>query len=172
MYAYSNMDEVELFVNGKSYGRRNVEKNWYVYWENVCYEPGQVVVKGFQNGEMIIEKVIETTGVPAKIEVQPYQKEVRENGVAIFKISITDEKERVVPTADNELYFTVEGAGSFLGAGNGNPGDHASDRIPVRRAFNGLCEVLVQAKEGIDDRIRLIVAATGLQAGICEVEIG
>lgn len=171
MYGYSNLEEVELFVNGKSYGKRTVEKDWYVSWDEVIYEPGQVVAQGFQNGEMIIEKVIETTGTSAKIEVEPYQKVVSENGVAIFKISIIDEKGRIVPTADNELHFIVEGAGSFLGSGNGNPGDHASDKIPVRRAFNGLCEVLVQAKEGVAERIRLIVAATGLQAGICEVEI-
>lgn len=171
MYGYSNLEEVELLVNGKSYGKRAVEKDWYVSWDEVIYEPGQVVAKGFQNGEIIIEKVIETTGAPAKILVEPYQKEVREEGVVIFKVSITDEKGRVVPTADNELHFTVEGSGSFLGSGNGNPGDHASDRISVRRAFNGLCEVLVQAKVGVDERIRLIVAATGLQAGICEVKI-
>ena len=172
VYAYSNMDEVELVVNGKSYGRKNVEKNWYVSWANVCYEPGRVVAKGFRNGESIVQKVLETTEVPAKIMIEPYQKVVREDGVAIFKISIIDEKGRVVPTADNELHFSVEGAGSFLGAGNGNPGDHASDKIPVRRAFNGLCEVLVQAKEGTDDKIRLIVATKGLQVGISEVEIG
>ena len=171
MYGYSNLEEVELFVNGKSYGKKVVEKNWYVSWEEVIYEPGQVVAKGFQKGETVIEKVIETIGAPAKILVEPYQKEVRENGVAIFKICITDEEGRIVPTADNELHFSIEGAGSFLGSGNGNPGDHASDRVPVRRAFNGLGEVLVQANEGVDERIRLIVAATGLQAGICEVEI-
>lgn len=171
MYAYSNMDEVELVVNGKSYDRRKVEKDWYVSWENVCYEPGQVVAKGFRNGEVLIEKRIETTGAPAKIVLEPYQDTVKENGVAIFKISITDEEGRVVPTADNELHFAIEGAGIFLGAGNGNPRDHASDRIPVRRTFNGLCEVLVRATEGMAEKIRLKVTAMGLQEGNSEVKI-
>lgn len=98
-----------------------------------------MVAKGFRNGEVLIEKRIETTGAPAKIVIEPYQETVKENGVAIFKISITDEEGSVVPTADNELHFEIEGAGIFLGAGNDNLGDHASDKIPVRRTFNSIC---------------------------------
>lgn len=171
MYGYSNLDEVELFVNGKSYGRRAVEKNWYVSWDEVMYEPGHVVAKGYRNGELLIEKILETTGIPAKIVIEPYQEQVRAGGTAIFKISIVDQNGRIVPTADNELHFNIEGAGSFLGTGNGNPGDHDTDRVPVRRVFNGLCEVLVRTEDYKNAKVILKATAAGLQSGCCEVEV-
>lgn len=171
MYGYSNLDEVELLVNGKSYGKRTVEKNWYVCWEEVIYEPGQVIARGYRDGKIILEKILETTGAPAKIVVEPYEDQVYPGGTAIFKVSIVDEQGGIVPTADNELHFSVEGAGTFLGTGNGNPGDHASDRVPVRRAFNGLCQVLVRAGSGDSKDIILTTEATGLQSGCGEVQL-
>lgn len=171
MYGYSNLEEVELLVNGKSYGKKEVEKNWYVSWDEVIYEPGQVAARGYRNGDVVIEKKIETTGNPANIVIEPYQKQVVAGKTALFKISIVDEKGRVVPTADNELYFSVEGAGSFLGCGNGNPGDHASDKMPFRRAFNGLCEVLVHVEHQKDTKVILKVSAVGLKTASYEIKI-
>lgn len=172
MYAYSNLDEIELFVNGKSYGKRKVEKDWYVSWDDVIYEPGEVLAKGYQDRSVVLEKRIETTGAPVRIVVEPYQKHLQVGEVAIFKISIVDEKGRIVPTADNELHIHIDGAGSFLGCGNGNPGDRASDRVPVRRAFNGLCEVLALTDMNESKTLICKVIAVGLEGDIAEVIIG
>ena len=51
VYCYSNLDEIELFVNGKSYGKKQMERNWYLTWENVVYETGGVTAKGYKDGK-------------------------------------------------------------------------------------------------------------------------
>ena len=74
----------------------------------------------------------------------------------------------VVPTADNKIFFTVEG-GQFLGTGNGNPGSHESDKIPVRRVFNGLCQLLVKAdNSGV---IKVAAKSNELIQGSCEIGV-
>ncbi|MBQ7792260.1 MAG: hypothetical protein IJ367_02060, partial [Clostridia bacterium] len=72
--------------------------------------------------------------------------------------------------ADNEIRFTVEGEGTFLGTGNGNPGSHEDDTLPVRRVFNGLCQLLVRPT-GQKGTIKIKAEAAGFQAGECVVTI-
>ena len=152
VYCYTNLPEAELFVNGKSYGRKHVEKNWYLVWENVAYEKGEVTAKGYKGGKVVMTETIRTTDTPANIVLEPYNDTVKQGETAIVNIKITDKNGTTVPTADNELHFAVEG-GALVGTGNGNPGDHASEKLPVRRAFNGLCQLLVKADSAKDIRV-------------------
>lgn len=92
-------------------------------------------------------KTVCTTGEPYKINARLYKNSIRVGDTAIINISITDEDGNIVPTADNKIKFEVSGNGSFIGCGNGNPGDHDSDFLPERRAFNGLCQVLIKAED-------------------------
>jgi beta-galactosidase len=165
MYAYSNMDEVELLVNGKSYGKCAVEKNWYAKWNNVKYEPGKVTAIGYQNENEILRKEIKTTGHAQNIYLQAYKDSIdKENGVGIIKVSIEDADGNIVPTADNMLSVNVVG-GQLLGTGNGNPGDHDRDNSTMRRAFNGLAEILVRPINGSEsDKIVVTVLSEGLQS--------
>lgn len=162
---YSNAEEVELFVNGVSYGRKAMEKDWYLEWENVVYEPGELMAKGYRDGQEIMAETVRTTGAAAKIELEPYKAEVNAGDTAIIQMRITDMDGAVVPTADNELHFEVRGAGEFLGTGNGNPGSHERDKVPVRRAFNGLCQLLVKATE--PGRIEITASSAGIKSGAC-----
>lgn len=145
VHAYSNLDEVEIFVNGKSYDRKTMEKNWYLTWENVIYEAGELTAKGYRDGKEVITETIKTTDAPQSIELTPYKDEVKAGDTAIINVRITDKNGLTVPSAGNEIHFTIEGAGELLGTGNGNPGDHDSEKIPVRRVFNGFCQLLVKA---------------------------
>lgn len=169
VFCYSNLDAVELFVNGKSYGRKRMERNWYLSWENVIYEPGILTVKGFRGGKLFMQKSVETTSAAYALKLTPY-KDVLSNqdDAAIIHVSIVDQEGRVVPDADNEISFTVEGAGSFLGTSNGNPGSHESDQASFRRAFHGMCQLLVR----IDSRgesIKITARSVGLQQAECVV---
>ena len=74
----------------------------------------------------------------------------------------------MVPTADDEILFQVEGAGEFLGTGNGNPADHASDKVPHRRAFNGLCQLLVVAN-GEAGAIKIAATSKNLKKAVLEI---
>lgn len=168
VYCYSNLDEVEIFVNGKSYGKKPMEKNWYLSWDDVMYESGELTAKGYKNGEAVMEKTVKTTGVSYRILMQPYCDEIRIGDTAIINISIVDENGNTHPTADNELYFEIEG-GTLLGTGNGNPGDHSSEKVPVRRAFNGLCQVLIKAEKS--GNIKVHASSANLVKGSCEIKV-
>ncbi len=167
VHCYSNLDEVELFVNGKSYGKKKMERNWYLTWENVVYEKGEATAKGYKDGKEVMTKTVKTTDAPYKIELMPYKNTIAVEETAIINVRIADKNGITVPTADNQIFFTVEG-GQFLGCGNGNPGSHENDKIPVRRAFNGLCQLLVKATDS--EMIKVTAQSDGLKQGICAIK--
>lgn len=153
VYAYSNMDEVELFVNGVSQGKKSMERNGYLQWDEVVYAPGVLSAKGYKDQEVILEEQIRTTKAAHHIEVRHIEVHQEaetllddEGNVLIYEVRVVDEDGLVVPTDDSLLRFRVEGEGEFLGAGNGNPASHEEDKVPMRRAFRGLCQVLVRKK--------------------------
>lgn len=171
VYCYSNLEEVELFVNGRSCGRKTMEKNWYLSWDQVIYEPGTLTARGYRNGKEVLTETIETTGAPDRILLLPYQNRITAGSdTAILEVRVVDSRGRVVPEADQEIHVTVAGAGSFLGIGNGNPGSHESDLLPVGRAFHGKCQILVRGgKEA--GTLTVKAEAAGLAAAECRVEV-
>lgn len=145
-----------------------MQKNWYLSWENVIYEPGELKAAGWKNGKKIIEKAVRTTGSPYGILMNPYRDRIETGDMAIVNIDIVDSGGMSVPTADNEIYFEIEG-GTFIGTGNGNPGDHSSEKIPVRRAFNGRCQLLARA-DGAGE-IKITASSNGLASAECKIEV-
>lgn len=171
VHCYSNLDEIEIFVNGRSYGRKVMQKNWYLSWENVVYEPGELMAKGYKDGVEIIVKKVKTTDCPYKIKMEAYKNEIMKNSdIAIINVRIVDKDGSIVPTADNEIYFKVEGAGGFLGVGNGNPGSHESDKLPVRRAFNGMCQLLVKSLE-MEGKIKITALSNNIIGDEITIEV-
>ena len=170
VYCYSNLDEVELFVNGKSYGKKSVEKNWYLEWENVLYEPGEVKAVGYRDGEYVMEKCVQTVGAAQGVVLSPYKEEIKIGETAIINIMAVDSEGREAVVADNELRFEVFGAGAFLGTGNGNPASHESDKIPLRRLFNGKCQLLVKAYD-YEGEIKVSVKSKGLISNSCIIKV-
>ena len=143
---YSNCEEVELFVNSKSMGKKKVIPFNRFEWELV-YKPGKLEARGYKNGKTIVKEIIETTDAPAQITLTSDTNTLKAGGhdVAIIKIAVKDAKGRVVPTANNVVKFSIEGPGKIIGTGNGNPSSHEPDKATQRMAFNGYCLVLVQA---------------------------
>lgn len=166
VYCYSNLEEIELFVNGKSLGKKKIERNWYQVWEGVVYEPGEIKAVGLKGGSGVMTETVCTTGAPYRIELAPYKTKISKNETAIVNIRVTDEKGLIVPDADNEITFKVCG-GKMIGTGNGDPGSHESDKRPVRRAFNGLCQILVRASDS--GEIKITAESSGMRKGICSV---
>lgn len=168
VHCYTNLDEAELFVNGKSYGRQRVEREWYLTWENVIYQPGEVVAKGYKDGKEVMTKTVRTTDVPCRIVAKPYKDVIGVGETAIVNIDIVDKNGDLVPTADNRLFFDIEGA-KLLGTGNGDPGDHDSEKVPTRRAFGGKCQLLVAANTS--ENIKITAKANGLEAAVCKINV-
>jgi beta-galactosidase len=146
VWVHSNLDEVELFVNGKSQGSQKVPHLGHVEWK-VKYAPGVIEARGSKDGKVVLTEKRETTGAPVAIRLTADRTEIdadRED-VAILKVEVLDAEGRPVPTADNLIGFHVSGDGALIGVGNGDPNCQESDKEPKRSLFNGLAQVIVQA---------------------------
>ena len=126
--ALSNCEEVELFLNGQSLGRKTMERNSHLAWM-VKYAPGTLSAKGYNGGNAIAETKVETTGAPAAVQLRPDRATLNADGedVSVFTVSATDAQGRVVPVAANSIHFELSGLGKILGVGNGDPSCHEPD---------------------------------------------
>jgi len=167
---FSNCDEVELFLNGQSLGKKTVITNNRLIWK-VTYAPGRLEAIGKKGGEVVAAKIVETTETVDKIELKTDCTKIKADGcdVAVISVEIQDKMGRVVPTADNLIRFSIDGPGKIIGVGNGDPSSHEPDKASMRRAFNGLCLVLIQSTEekGV---IRLESKSIGLVSKAIELD--
>ncbi len=146
VWVHSNLDSVELFLNGKSLGAKKVEPLSHLEW-SVKYEPGVLEARGTKGREVVLTAKRETTGAPTSIRLTADRTEISADGedVSVIRVEAFDQEGRPVPTADNVINFKVTGEGSLIGVGNGDPNCQESDKEPKRSLFNGLAEVIVQA---------------------------
>ena len=155
VWVNSNAEQVELFLNGKSLGQKTMEKNSHLQW-NVLYEPGILEAIGYKNGKKITAKV-ETTEQASQVVISTDKTILNADGkdVTVINISITDEKGREVPTANNMISFTISENAKIIGVGNGDPSSHEPDKCTTnlwqRSAFNGKCQVIIQAGKNTGD---------------------
>jgi len=128
--ALSNCDEVELFLNGTSFGRQAMKPQSVLRWK-VPYAPGALSATGYKGGRAVAEAKVETTGAPAAVQLRPDRAAIDADGedVAVVTVSIADAKGRVMPVAGNEVSFELEGPGRILGVGNGDPSCHEPDKF-------------------------------------------
>jgi beta-galactosidase len=164
VWAHSNADEVELFVNGKSAGRKTVTKDLHVEW-TVPYQPGKIETFAYKAGKVILKDRRETAGAPAKIVLTTDRASLINDGMdcTVIKAEVFDAKGRPVPKADNLITFAISGPGAVIGVGNGNPNSHEADKASQRKAFNGLCCVIVQVTGA--GGITVTASAEGLVVG-------
>ena len=124
---FSNCQQVELMLNGKSQGKKNMEKNGHLEW-NIPFMPGTLQANGYDaNGKIIAKATVSTPDVPVKVELMPYHKQVAEQDVAIVTVQTRDKKGNVVSTANNLVHFSVQGHGTIVGVGNGDPSSHDAE---------------------------------------------
>ena len=148
VWIYSNLDEVELFLNGRSLGRQKMPHLSHVKWD-VNYEPGFIEAHAYKNGELVLRAKRETTGDPASIRLTADRTTINADGedLAIVRVEALDAQGRFVPTANQLIQFKVTGDGVLIGVGNGDPNCHESDKAPQRSIFNGLAQVILQASK-------------------------
>ncbi len=148
VWVYSNLEEVELFLNGKSLGKQKVPHLGHVQWK-VRYEPGAIEARGFKGGKVALTEKRETTGPGVAIRLTADRAEINADGedVAIVTVEVLDKEGRAVPTANDFIGFNVSGAGKLIGVGNGDPNCQESDKEPKRSLFNGLAQVILQASK-------------------------
>jgi len=149
VWVNSNADDVELFLNGKSLGKKDMPRNGHLNWM-VNYEPGKLEAIAYKKGKKLQAKV-ETTGKPAEVVISPYKTTLFADGkdATVINISVIDREGREVPDANNLIRFSIQGDAKIMGVGNGDPSSHEQDRYfdttAQRHLFNGKCQVIVQA---------------------------
>jgi beta-galactosidase len=164
VWVHSNLDRVDLFLNGQSLGAQTVVKNTHLAWK-VKYAPGTLEARGYKNNAMSLTVRRETVGPAAKIALRPDRARIDANGedISMVTVEIQDAQGRVVPTAGNEVSFQVSGAGAPIGLCNGNPTDHEIDKSTRRKGFAGLAMAIVQAGKQPGD-LRIEASSPGLAA--------
>ncbi|HXW91695.1 MAG TPA: beta-galactosidase GalA [Terriglobales bacterium] len=148
VWVHSNLDSVEVFLNGTSQGLQKVQPLTHLEWK-VKYEPGVLEARGMKDGKVVLVKKRETTGTPEAIRLTADRSEINADGedVALISVEVLDKQGRAIPTADNTISFKVTGEGALLGVGNGDPNCQESDKKPQRSLFNGLAQVIVQSSQ-------------------------
>jgi len=171
VWVYSNCDEVELILNNNSLGRKAMRRYSHLEWL-VPYEPGELLAVGYIGGIAIMHQTVRTAGEAALVRIEADRYSVTPDGcdTVCIRTYIEDCQGNIVPTADKEMCFTVEGPGHILGVGNGDPSSHEPDKAHKRKAFNGKCLLLVQSS-GEEGRITVTASAEGLTPGTLELNI-
>jgi beta-galactosidase len=146
VWVYSNLDKVELLLNGQSLGTKEMKKDSHLAW-NVKYASGMIEARGFKGDKQVMSAKRETTGPAAKLAMSADRHEISADGedVAVFAVEVHDAQGRVVPVTENEVTFRVSGEGRLIGTGNGDPTNQESDKGTSRKAFSGLCMALAQS---------------------------
>jgi len=169
VWVHSNLERVELFLNGRSLGAQDVVRDTHLMWK-VKYEAGAIEAKGFSAGKQVLISKRETSGAAARIELVPDRVSVAADGedVSVVTVRILDGQGRPVSTAANLVTFQVSGKGKLIGVGNGDPSCHESDKGSQRSAFNGLAMALVQpAREG--GEIQVTASSAGLASATASI---
>lgn len=127
VWAYSNCDEVELFLNKKSLGKKKMEQNGHLEWK-VNYSPGTLEAVGYKNDKKVLSEIQKTTGKVEKIKLSLDKENVAKGNVSVVTVEVTDKNGLHVPTANDEIEFAIKG-GKILGVGNGNPTSLENDQF-------------------------------------------
>ncbi len=186
--AYSNAEEVELFLNGQSLGRKkrfsepvelpvgpNVSADgkflskYRLLWR-VPYQPGTLKAVAYQDGKAVASEVVATAGDPAKIEIVPDRRVIQADGddLSFITIRIEDKDGNLCPVADNLVHFEVRGAGEIAAVDNGNPATVEPFQADHRKAFNGLALLIIRSQDQ-PGPIEIVATSRGLSQAETEI---
>ena len=163
VYCYTDYDEAELFINGKSQGR--IKKNpkerldrYRLRWNEVKYEPGELKVVVYDaDGKAAGEQVVKTAGQPAKLQLSTWTQgeSLAADGddLAFVTVSLVDADGTLIPDAADQLTFEVTGAGTFRAACNGDATSLEPFTQPTMQLFAGQLVVVAQAAKQKGDLV-------------------
>ena len=174
---YSGCDEVELFLNGKSLGRKKTSEatEYIASWTDVPYIPGELKAVGYFKGEKFAEHTLKSAGKPAKIKLTIDRKRIKAGGqdIAYATAEIVDENGVRVTTADNEITFSVEGPAKIAAVGTGSP--YAPINYPFTgnkcRAFHGRATLIIRStSDGDAGPVKIKALSESLTPGNVSLE--
>lgn len=172
VWAYTNCDSVELFLNGNSLGIQEKNDSLFRVMWRVPFEPGVLTAIGKKNGTEIIRTEVKTAGEPAAIELIPDRPVITADGrdLSFITVNVLDKEKNIVPYADNLISFSVEGDAVIAGVDNGSQISHESFQASERKAFHGKCLAVIMAGRS-KGRVVVTATADGLKGGSVEITL-
>lgn len=170
IFVYTNYPSAEVFINGKSQGKRTKDtsitrndtnnkkdknkmtrlKRYRLMWMDTKYEPGTVKVVAYdKNGNAVAETQMHTAGKAKKIVLTPDRTVIKADGkdISFINVKLVDKHGNFLPTDTREISFEVKGAGHFKAIANGNPVSLESFQKPKMKLFSGQLTALIQSNE-------------------------
>ncbi|MBQ2933318.1 MAG: DUF4982 domain-containing protein, partial [Clostridia bacterium] len=182
VHVYTNFDEVELFVNGVSQGKRtfaekktefadrqdewrNQIERFRLMWDNVVYEPGEITAVAYKDGKEAMRKTVKTAGAPHSIRLSAYSQSIAADGEALNFITaeVVDKDGNICPNADNRITFTATGAEVYA-TDAGDQRETETFLRPDKKAMSGMLVAVVRSTETVGEAT-VTAAADGLQSG-------
>jgi beta-galactosidase len=175
VHVYTSGTEAELFVNGKSMGRK-VKKSgvdFRLVWDSIKYEPGTVKVIAYKDGKQWATDEVKTTGEASKLNLTANWNAITSDGVdlAFVTVKVQDKEGLTVPRSHPKIKFEIEGPGEIVATDNGDATSFVPFQSHEREAFNGLALVIVKAKKGAKGAFNVKAISDGLEVGKVKVGI-
>ena len=187
--AYTNADEVELFLNGKSLGRKkrfsepveipvgpNVSPDrkfltkYRLEWQ-VPYQPGELKAIAYRGGKQVATDERRTAGAAARVVLAADRATIRKDGedLSFITVRIEDAKGNLCPAADNLVKFSITGPGEIAGVDNGNAATVEPFQADHRKAFSGMALLIIRAHNGQAGRIHVTASSAGLSSANTDI---
>jgi len=166
VFVFTSGDSAELFLNGKSLGKKTKGPFEYrLEWNDVKYKPGTLKVVAYKNGKKWATDVMQTTGPAAKMTLQADRPTIAADGqdLSFITVTVADKHGLLVPQSKNHIKFEISGPGEIVATDNGDPTSFESFQAPEHNAYNGLALVIVRAKAGQPGTIILNAESDGLK---------
>lgn len=167
---YNHADEVELFLNEKSLGTKSKKgDDLHITW-HVPFEPGTLKAISRKDGKVVAERIIKTAGNPSQLQLTADRSTIAADGVdlSFVTVDILDQKGVLVPTARNEIQFSVKGNGKIVGVTSGDPVSHEPMKGNKHTALSGKCLVIIQSEKKAG-AIELTASAEGLKSNTIKI---
>ncbi len=148
VFVYTSGDSAELFLNGKSLGKKSKGKFEYrLRWNDVVYQPGELKVVAYKNGKRWAGESVHTTGAAAKLALSADRAKIAADGkdLSFITATIADQRGDLVPRSKNQIHFSITGPGEIVATDNGDATSFESFQSPDRKAYNGLALVIIRA---------------------------
>ena len=184
VFAYTNGDEAELLLNGKSLGRRKKAKKagagyygvmnrYRLKWDNIPFEPGELTVVAYQQGKEIGTATTRTAGKPHAVRLTADRKQLTGDGVDLSEVlvEVVDKEGVVCPTSNNRIQFELGGPAAIAGIGNGDPTSLESFVDAQHQVFQGKAVLLLRTRAGSAGEVRLTAQSEGLQPVSISIQV-
>ena len=179
VFVYTNGDCAELFLNGKSLGKKckvpdstNSISRFRLMWNDVVYQPGELKAIAYKEGAVLGEDIVKTAGEPFELRLTPDRKKIGSGGMDLSYITIEayDIEGNLCPLADNKIDITFKGPGRIAGVDNGNPQSMEPFQVNSVKLFYGKAMLIAGSgfKKGT---LEITVNSDGLKKAVAGIEV-